>query len=238
MQPPGEDRAGTAERPVRGSARPAPDPSLLRPTAKLVAALAAAVLGSAALGSVLGLPAPYRGSTGGVASLAAAGPAVDSGIAAALYRGPFHPVRGEFAYGENDARFGALRYGHLHEGQDVFSKRGTPLVAIRDGVIVDRGKVNGKYSGGRGNYVAIYSPIKKQSYVYMHLLEPATVEKAERVHAGQLVGLMGCTGSCEGTHLHFEVRSGQASPAAKTKAVDPLPLLSELPQAPEELTSP
>ena len=41
----------------------------------------------------------------------------------------------------------------MHEGQDVFAPAGTPLVAIRDGRVVEKGD-----DGGRGNYVAIWSP--------------------------------------------------------------------------------
>jgi murein DD-endopeptidase MepM/ murein hydrolase activator NlpD len=212
-------------------------PGLARPTAKLVGALAGAALGALLLGSLLGLPTPF-GSQGGVAALNANGIPVGSGTAAALYRGPFHPVRGEYDYGEAGAEFGALRSGHIHEGQDIFSKKGTPLVAVRDGVVADRAKASGTYSGGRGNYVVIYNPIENRSYVYFHMLEPAVVDKGERVHAGQLLGLMGCSGSCDGTHLHFEVRRGRASFAADTKAIDPLPFLKGLPQAPEELAEP
>ena len=231
----------TAGGPGQAPPRPSPDrrdPGLGRPTAKLGGAALAATAAALLLGSLIGLPTPFSGSEGGVASLNAQGIPVGSGTAAALYRGPFHPVRGEYDYGEGGARFGAPRGGRLHEGQDVFSKSGTPLVAVRDGVVVDRAKASGAYSGGRGNYVAIYSPIEHRSYVYLHLLRPALVDKGERVHAGELLGQMGCTGSCYGTHLHFEVRRGRASFAADTKAVNPLPFLQNLPQAPEELAKP
>jgi murein DD-endopeptidase MepM/ murein hydrolase activator NlpD len=213
-------------------------PGLAGPTAKLGASALSIAVGAVLLGSLAGLPTPFGDSKGGVATLNAQGVPIGSGIAASLYRGPFHPVRGEYDYGERGAEFGADRGGRKHEGQDIFSKRGTPLVAVRDGVVVDRAKENSIYSGGRGNYVAIYSPIENRSFVYLHLLEPAPVEKGDRVHAGQLVGLMGCTGSCYGTHLHFEVRRGRATFAADTKAINPRPFLDDLPQAPEELAGP
>ena len=237
MPAPGaEARSAGAPKPAAAPpATPPAVPGLAAPTAKL-AAVAAAVAGAALLlGSVAGLPTPFGGAEGGVSSLNAQGVPVGSGIAASLYRGPFHPVRGEYDYGERGAQFGADRGGRKHAGQDIFSKRGTPLVAVRDGIVVDRAKENSTYSGGRGNYVAIYSPIEDRSYVYLHMLEPAVVEKGERVHAGQLLGLMGCTGSCFGTHLHFEVRRGRAAFAADTKAIDPRAFVDELPQAPQEL---
>ena len=43
--------------------------------------------------------------------------------------------------------------GALHEGQDVFAKAGTPLVSVRAGRVVETGN-----DGGRGNYIAIWSP--------------------------------------------------------------------------------
>ncbi len=61
---------------------------------------------------------------------------------------------GPVDFGEADARYGASRSGHVHEGQDVFAPAGTPLVALRGGVVVERGD-----DGGRGNYVAVYTPV-------------------------------------------------------------------------------
>ena len=250
MPPPSRKTAGPRKPAQARAAPPTPsdrvrlkpippgEPGLARATAKLGGTAVAAVAVALVAGSLIGLPTPFGGSKGGVASLNAQGIPVGSGIAAALYRGPFHPVRGEYDYGESGARFGAPRGGRLHEGQDIFSKSGTPLVAVRDGVVVDRAKASGAYSGGRGNYVAIYSPIEHRSYVYLHLLRPAVVDKGERVHAGELLGQMGCTGSCFGTHLHFEVRRGRASFAADTKAINPLAFLKNLPQAPGELAAP
>ena len=33
----------------------------------------------------------------------------------------------------------------------MFAKPGTPLVSVRDGVVVDGATENGRYAGGRGN---------------------------------------------------------------------------------------
>ncbi|HEV2075388.1 MAG TPA: M23 family metallopeptidase [Thermoleophilaceae bacterium] len=123
-------------------------------------------------------------------------------------------------YGSSGARFGAPRSGHMHEGQDLFAPAGTPLVAASDGVVLETGS-----DGGRGNFVAMYGPARDETFVYLHMLAPAEVTVGERVEAGQRVGEVGCTGTCFGDHLHFEVRegSGTAGPAE-----DPLPLLQEL----------
>ncbi len=41
--------------------------------------------------------------------------------------------------------------------------------------------------------------------------EPARVGVGKPVRGGQRVGSVGCTGSCWGPHLHFEVRRGRGS---------------------------
>ena len=105
----------------------------------------------------------------------------------------------------------------------MFAPAGTPLVAVRDGEVVETGN-----DGGRGNYLALYSPQANQTYVYLHLLEPASVSTGQRVLAGHPVGKLGCTGSCFGDHLHFEVRQGRS---LEGPPQDPLPLLRRLPSA-------
>jgi murein DD-endopeptidase MepM/ murein hydrolase activator NlpD len=131
--------------------------------------------------------------------------------------GATFPVKGPSDFGEAAARFGAGRSGHTHEGQDVFAPAGTPLVAVRDGVVVETGD-----DGGRGNYVALYSPQAHQTYVYLHMNEPSRVAAGHRVRAGRRLGSVGCTGSCFGDHLHFEVRRGRGTQASP---IDPLPTL-------------
>jgi murein DD-endopeptidase MepM/ murein hydrolase activator NlpD len=222
-------RARAAENRRRASTRRR---GLFWPTAKAGFAVTLVLGMSAALGSVLGLPVPGLDAGSGRQSLASSAAifGVGPGTPQGLVAGYVSPVIGPHDFGEADARFGASRYGHVHEGQDIFGKVGTPEVAVRDGVVVDRGKDGGRYSGGRGNYVAIYSPADDRSFVYMHMLKPPNVQIGDRVHAGQLLGRLGCTGSCWGPHLHFEVRIGKATLRSKTKAVDPLPFLRQWPQ--------
>lgn len=212
--------------------------SLRLPTAKVGVALLLVAAVAALAGSAAGLPIPVLDRDSASESSAESGvdPAalalLDSGTPVGLTKGPFHPVVGNGGYGESAAKFGASRGGRSHEGQDVFTKPGTPLVAVRDGVVVDGASENGQYSGGRGNYVVIYSQLDDRSYVYLHMLKPALVSKGDSVAAGQPLGQVGCTGSCLGPHLHFEVRNGRASLRAETKAVDPLPLLKQWPKVP------
>ena len=127
------------------------------------------------------------------------------------------PLRGQFNWGQGGARFAASRGGHSHEGQDVFARTGTPLVAVRRGVVLETGN-----DGGRGNYVAIFSPDSGRTYVYLHMNGPSRAQRGERVDAGQRLGGVGCTGSCSGDHLHFEIRRGRG---LERPADNPLPAL-------------
>ena len=127
------------------------------------------------------------------------------------------PVDGPFNWGQDGARFGAGRGGRGHEGQDVFARTGTPLVAVSDGIVVEEGE-----DGGRGNYLGIYHPRVDRTYVYLHLQRPARVGTGRRVRGGERVGEVGCTGSCFGDHLHFEVRRGRDLAG---RPLDPLPEL-------------
>jgi murein DD-endopeptidase MepM/ murein hydrolase activator NlpD len=109
------------------------------------------------------------------------------------------PVRGRHSFGGADAAFGG---GRGHEGQDVFAKCGTPLVAARGGIV----KMKQRQSRA-GNYLVIATSDAGLDHAYMHLRDPALVEKHERVRTGQLIGYVGDTGRANGCHLHFEAWS-------------------------------
>jgi murein DD-endopeptidase MepM/ murein hydrolase activator NlpD len=134
-----------------------------------------------------------------------------------------HPVDGKVGYGEWAAKFGNFRRGHVHAGQDVFAEPGTFLLAIRDSVVVETGS-----GDGRGNYIALYSPDERETYVYFHMVHPTFRKVGDRLAAGDRVGRLGCSGSCDGEHLHFEIRAGRGSYG---KPRNPLPLLSSLREA-------
>lgn len=133
-------------------------------------------------------------------------------------KGPFNPVVGaQIDYGDSGAQFGASRSGRSHEGQDMMVATGTPIVAPTDMEVTEVGS-----DGGRGNYVNAYDSKLDQSYVFMHMVEPTSFAAGDEVKAGEQIGAVGCTGSCYGEHLHFEVHPGEDPYAA---AIDPMPLL-------------
>jgi murein DD-endopeptidase MepM/ murein hydrolase activator NlpD len=205
---------------------------LIWPTAKAGLAVSMVLALTGALGSFLGLPVPSLDAGSGRGRLTeSAAFGIDAGTPPGLSSGYVFPILGPHDFGEAEARFGATRPGHVHEGQDVFAKIGAPEVAVHDGVVVDRGKTSDPDSGGRGNYLVIYDPEDDRSFVYMHMLKPSPVQLGDRVHAGQVIGRLGCSGICDGPHLHFEVRIGKATLRSETKPVDPLPYLRQWPQA-------
>jgi murein DD-endopeptidase MepM/ murein hydrolase activator NlpD len=206
---------------------------LFWPTAKAGLAMTVAIALGAGLGSLLGLPVPGLDRSVGGGSLVNSASlfGIDPGTPAGLVHGYVFPLRGPHDFGDKIARFGAPRSGHIHEGQDIFGKTGTQEIAVHDGIVVDRGKATDPDDGGRGNYVVIYSPSDNHSFVYMHMLKPSPVQLGDKVHSGDLVGQLGCTGSCDGPHLHFEVRIGKASLGADTKPIDPLPFLKQWPES-------
>jgi murein DD-endopeptidase MepM/ murein hydrolase activator NlpD len=112
--------------------------------------------------------------------------------------------------------------GRLHAGQDIFAKKGTPVVSATDGIVVRVGTntLGGKIvsvmgSGGR-------------VYYYAHLDRYAeSLTAGDEVSAGDTLGYVGNTGNARTTppHLHFGVYTA-------TGAMNPLPLLA----APDEST--
>lgn len=133
------------------------------------------------------------------------------------------PVQGSFSFGGDDARFGAGRVGHIHQGQDVVAASGTPLVAPLAGTVV--WKAN--QPGGAGIYLVMRGAGtgEVRDYVFMHI-KSGTVQVAvgDAVTPGQQLAQVGATGDASGPHLHFEIWVGGWY-ARGGAPVDPLPQL-------------
>lgn len=115
------------------------------------------------------------------------------------------PVGGPFSFGGEDARFGAGRPGHRHQGQDVAAASGTPLVAPVTGTVT--WKAN--QPGGAGIYLVVRGAADQRDYVFMHLKRgTVAVRPGDAVAAGQQLAQVGLTGSSSGPHLHFEIWLG------------------------------
>ena len=136
---------------------------------------------------------------------------------AAASAGAF-PVRGVWSLGGPEARFGARRNGHVHQGQDVFAAENTPLVSPVAGVVYFR-RVQ---PSGAGHYLVIRGG-DGRDYVFMHLVAGSeTVDKGSAVRAGQQIGRVGHTGAANGSHLHFELWP-DGWYAERSQPIDPLP---------------
>ncbi len=129
------------------------------------------------------------------------------------------PIRGRHSYGGAAGRFGSGRSGRSHQGQDVFAKCGTPLVAARGGRVQYSG-----YHAAAGNYVVIDGEATGLDYAYMHLEQPAPFDEGDRVYTGQSLGSVGETGNARGCHLHFETWAAPGWYEGGDPA-DPYPLL-------------
>ena len=111
------------------------------------------------------------------------------------------PVQGPFTFGSDEARFGADRGDHSHEGQDIMAAEGTPVVSPRAGVV----RWKAFQASGAGHYLIVRGD-DGRDYVVMHLVKGSIpVEKESPVAAGQQIGAVGNTGRSFGAHLHFEI---------------------------------
>ena len=116
------------------------------------------------------------------------------------------PVDGPHAVSDNfgDPRPEPGGGFHWHQGNDIMSETGTPIVAPFDGVA----SVSRSFLGGLGVYVH-----GEYGYVYnAHLSELGTLGDVE---TGDVIGYVGSTGHSSGPHDHFEWHPENG------KAVDP-----------------
>src|SRR5919106_2735321 len=104
------------------------------------------------------------------------------------------PVNGTLVSG-----FGDDRGDHSHEGVDISAPTGTAIRAAACGTVNFAGQ-----QSGYGNIVCI-THSSSFSTCYAHMSRFA-VSAGTRVQQGQVIGYVGCTGSCTGPHLHFETR--------------------------------
>jgi murein DD-endopeptidase MepM/ murein hydrolase activator NlpD len=92
-----------------------------------------------------------------------------------------------------------LRGGRFHGGIDIAGPRGTPIVAVEEGVVL----FSGRGPDGYGNVVMLDHGNGLITF-YAHN-DRNVVRQGARVRRGQTVALMGDSGRASGTHVHFEV---------------------------------
>ena len=89
---------------------------------------------------------------------------------------------------------------HLHNGTDITGTSSNNIFAIQSGKVTHAG-----WSGGGEGINVVINHENGYVSTYMHLSK-AIAKVGDRVDKGQLIGLMGCTGSCTGKHLHLTVK--------------------------------
>ena len=99
------------------------------------------------------------------------------------------------------------RWGRMHEGIDISAPAGTTIRAVAAGTVIYAG-----WMGGYGN-LTIVDHGNGLATAYAH--QSAIYVGGGSVAQGTALGAVGCTGSCTGNHLHFEVR-------VNGSAVDPM----------------
>ena len=129
------------------------------------------------------------------------------------------PIVGTHDYGGPQARFGAGRNGHSHQGQDMLAPCGARLLAAQAGTITTKA-----YQGGGAGYYLVVKGVDGYDFVYMHLKKASWASKGTKLYAGQQIGRVGDSGNASGCNLHFEMWT---SPGwyRGGKPIDPYPYL-------------
>ncbi len=92
----------------------------------------------------------------------------------------------------------------FHSGIDLGYPAGTPIYAVLDGTVT-----MSTYNGGYGNYIKInHGGGFETAYAHCSQL---LVDASATVKAGDIIALVGTTGTSTGNHLHFEtIVNGEA----------------------------
>lgn len=92
-----------------------------------------------------------------------------------------------------------MRRGRHHDGVDIPARKGSHILAVKDGEV--------SYSGwmrGYGRIIVLKHPGKVHT-IYAHNSKHF-VKKGQRVSQGEVIGQVGNSGRSRGSHLHFEIR--------------------------------
>ena len=134
------------------------------------------------------------------------------------------PVQGVGAASLVDTYEQSRGQGRRHDAIDIIAPRGTPVLAVADGVVMKL------FQSERGG-ITLYelAPDRRTIYYYAHLDRYAAgIAEGKPLRRGQVLGYVGDTGDADpgNYHLHFEV-STTADPKKYWGGVpqNPYPLL-------------
>jgi murein DD-endopeptidase MepM/ murein hydrolase activator NlpD len=123
----------------------------------------------------------------------------------------------------------------FHDGIDVATVCGDPIVAAHDGVVLTAGRRFDQLMGWVGDLTPYLERLDAEDLwwtlpivividdgngyrsIYAHLSR-VSVKKGQRVTAGQVIGYEGATGRASGCHLHYGLFSPHET---ETFAIDP-----------------
>jgi murein DD-endopeptidase MepM/ murein hydrolase activator NlpD len=118
------------------------------------------------------------------------------------------------------AHFGEYgSWSRYHTGIDFRAAYGTPIRAVKSGVVLYAGN-SGDWAG---NHIAIKHADSKTT-MSSHMSSMA-VRAGQTVQAGQVIGRVGETGRAFGAHLHFELYPAGVKYGDVYKAINPQPWL-------------
>jgi murein DD-endopeptidase MepM/ murein hydrolase activator NlpD len=119
------------------------------------------------------------------------------------------------------AHFGEYgSWSRYHTGLDFRAGYGTPIRAVKAGVVL--------YAGNSGDWAGNHVAIKHadgMTTMYSHMSSMAA-KAGQTVRAGQVIGYVGQTGRAFGAHLHFELYPAGVKYGDVYKAINPQPWLA------------
>jgi murein DD-endopeptidase MepM/ murein hydrolase activator NlpD len=137
------------------------------------------------------------------------------------------PIRGLTAHDIRDTFNQGRANGKPHEAADLLAPRGTPILAVEDGVIQ---KLFLSKPGGITIYE--FDPQGIYCYYYAHLERYAEgLHEGMPVRLGEVIGYVGTSGNAPPNtpHLHFAIfRLGPEKHWWQGTAINPYPLLMKL----------
>ncbi|EJF88004.1 M23 family metallopeptidase [Bartonella rattimassiliensis] len=93
-----------------------------------------------------------------------------------------------------------LGYVRMHTGVDWVAPKGSPIIAVGDGIVTKVG-----VTGGYGNHTEIqHANGYVSSYAHQSRYAPE-IKPGVKVRQGQIIGYVGTTGLATGPHCHFEI---------------------------------
>lgn len=123
--------------------------------------------------------------------------------------------------------YGGTQFGtrEVHLGVEFVNPRYTPVLAAAEGRVFFAGADDrirfGPDLNYYGNLVVLEHPIQTDRglrlYTLYGHLEDVNVQTGDNVAAGDKIGRVGATGIAIGSHLHFEVRAGDATNYRSTR---------------------